>query len=161
MIQQQTNIPAGQEEASIAALVRSHIIDHWSTQDEPVHLRTIRDRLQHHPARTGQLLGLYRQILDQDSVIADGSTAHSELQLSGLVVNRQGQLTVYNRIYRHIFTPAWIEQELAALRPYAEMMQAGNDQTAKIPHAFYGVRPYKMPWTGPKSSSSATRITNS
>ncbi|ABW29586.1 WD40 domain-containing protein [Acaryochloris marina] len=124
VIQQQTNIPAGQEEASIAALVRSHIIDHWSTQDEPVHLRTIRDRLQHHPARTGQLLGLYRQILDQDSVIADGSTAHSELQLSGLVVNRQGQLTVYNRIYRHIFTPAWIEQELAALRPYAEMMQA-------------------------------------
>lgn len=124
VIQQQAEIPAGQEETSIAALVRSHVINHWSTQDEPVHLRTIRDRLQHHPARTGQLLGLYRQILDQEFVVADGSAAHSELQLSGLVVSRQGQLTVYNRIYRHIFNPSWIEQELAALRPYAETMQA-------------------------------------
>lgn len=124
VIQQQASIPAGQEASEIAALVRSQMIDHWSTQDEPVHLRTIRDRLQHYPKRTGQLLGLYRQILDQGSIVADGSTAQSELQLSGLVVNRQGGLRVYNRIYRHIFNHAWIEQELTALRPYAETIQA-------------------------------------
>lgn len=118
------SIPAGQEQTEIAALVRSQIIDHWPTQDEPVHLRTIRDRLRHHPERTGQLLGLYRRILDQTSVVADGSVAQGELQLSGLVVKRQGVLRVYNRIYQAIFNHAWIEQELAALRPYAAMMQA-------------------------------------
>lgn len=117
-------IQAGQEQAAIAELVRSHIIDHWPTQDEPVHLRTIRDRLRHHADRTGQLLGLYRRILDQNTVVADGSVAQAELQLSGLVVKRQGILQVYNRIYQVIFNHAWIEQELAALRPYAAMMQA-------------------------------------
>ncbi|WP_299485406.1 AAA-like domain-containing protein [Acaryochloris sp. IP29b_bin.137] len=117
-------IPAGQEQTVIAGLVRSQIIDHWPTQDEPVHLRTIRDRLRHPPDRTGQLLGLYRRILDQETVVADGSVAQGELQLSGLVVKRQGVLRVYNRIYQAIFNHAWIEQELASLRPYAAMMQA-------------------------------------
>lgn len=124
VVQDPLQIEAGTEKAAIAALVRSRILDHWSTQDEPVHLRTIRDRLRHHPNRTGQLLGLYRQILDQETVIADSSSIQGELQLSGLVVKRQGMLRVYNRIYRQIFDPHWIEQELAALRPYSEMMNA-------------------------------------
>ncbi|WP_299402276.1 AAA-like domain-containing protein [Acaryochloris sp. IP29b_bin.148] len=124
VVQSNSYIEAGTERAAIATLVRSQILDHWPTQDEPVHLRTIRDRLRHHPERTGQLLGLYGQILDQHTVTADGSAAQCELQLSGLVVKRQGMLTVYNRIYRQIFDHHWIEQELAALRPYSEMMNA-------------------------------------
>src|SRR4028119_2014943 len=47
-----------------------------------------------------------------------------ELQLSGLVVKKHGQLQVYNRIYREIFNLDWVQQELAKLRPYQENFAA-------------------------------------
>jgi hypothetical protein len=39
-------ISAGQEVEAIEDLVRSHMILNWESQDEPVHFKTIRDRLQ-------------------------------------------------------------------------------------------------------------------
>src|SRR4028119_1686720 len=47
-----------------------------------------------------------------------------ELQLSGLVVKKHGQLQVYNRIYLEIFNLDWVQQELAKLRPYQENFAA-------------------------------------
>ena len=47
-----------------------------------------------------------------------------ELQLSGLVVKKHGQLQVYNRIYLEIFNLDWVQQELAKLRPYQEKFAA-------------------------------------
>ena len=47
-----------------------------------------------------------------------------ELQLSGLVVKKHGQLQVYNPIYREIFNLDWVQQELAKLRPYQENFAA-------------------------------------
>ena len=43
-----------------------------------------------------------------------------ELRLSGLVVEKQGKLQVYNRLYAQIFDQAWVERKLAALRPYSD-----------------------------------------
>ncbi|NJL41721.1 MAG: hypothetical protein HC899_37360 [Leptolyngbyaceae cyanobacterium SM1_4_3] len=46
LVQQTTDqIPAGGEAQWIAALVQSKVIDQWEAQDQPEHLRTIRDRL--------------------------------------------------------------------------------------------------------------------
>jgi hypothetical protein len=108
----------------IEKLVRSRLIENWESQDEPEHLKTIRDRILRSGQRTGRLLGLYQQILQQGGVVAEDSAEQMELRLSGLVVKQQGKLRVYNRIYELVFNPSWVEQALATLRPYAEVLEA-------------------------------------
>jgi WD40 repeat protein len=108
----------------IDRLVHTHILHNWEAHDEPEHLKTIRDRLLRNSQKTGQLLGLYQQILQQGSVVADSSPEQTELRLSELVVQQQGTLRVYNRIYQQVFDLAWIEQILSKLRPYAEAFNA-------------------------------------
>ncbi|MDY6806858.1 MAG: AAA-like domain-containing protein, partial [Cyanobacteriota bacterium] len=108
---------------NISQLVQTYIIDNWEGQDDPEHLRTIRDRLLRNEQNTSQLLGLYRQVLSSE-VLADASPEQMELQLSGLVANRNGCLLVDNPIYRTIFNESWIEAELNKLRPYSESINA-------------------------------------
>ncbi len=104
----------------IEELVKNSIIENWEAQDEPEHLKTIRDRLLRNEQRAGRLLGLYREILQRGEIPADDSPEQMELRLSGLVVKQEGSLSVYNRIYREVFSYRWVEEALAALRPYAE-----------------------------------------
>jgi len=108
----------------VATLVQSRMIENWATQDEPPHLRTIRDRLLNHEQRASQLLGLYQQILQNGSVPADDSPETIELLLSGLVVKQQGQLRVFNRIYAEVFNSDWVNKQLQTLRPYAVPLEA-------------------------------------
>ncbi len=113
-------IPPNREAEWIEGLVRHKVIENWKSQDQPQHLRTIQDRILGNKQRTGQLLGLYQQILQQGEITADGSPEQIELRLSGLVVEQQGKLKVYNRICETIFDLSWVDQQLAELRPYAE-----------------------------------------
>ncbi|MBI4781750.1 MAG: AAA-like domain-containing protein [Oscillatoriophycideae cyanobacterium NC_groundwater_1537_Pr4_S-0.65um_50_18] len=106
---------------AIEKFVRSCIIDHWEAQDEPEHLKTIRDRLLRHPRSIG-LLELYLKVL-QGKVRCDESSDQLDLLLSGLVVRHQGQLQVFSRIYREVFSPAWVENQLAVC-PYQTAMNA-------------------------------------
>ena len=108
---------AASRDPNIEQLVQQCIVEHWESQDAPPHLRTIRDRIRSSGARRGQILGLYQQILQDPSITIDDSPEQMELQLSGLVVKQQGNLSVYNRIYATVFDLAWVEQELTALRP--------------------------------------------
>jgi WD40 repeat protein len=117
-------IPAGYEAEIVEKLVRDRIIENWESQDEPVHLKTIRDRLLVNEQRAGALLGLYQQILQQGFIEADGSPEQSELRLSGLVVKRDGKLQAYNPIYQAVFDRAWVDKQLEKLRPYAEALVA-------------------------------------
>lgn len=105
-------------QAIIAQLVQQHLLENWEAQDEPEHLRTIRNRLLYDDTIASRLLGLYQRILMGDRIPADVTTEQLELRLSGLVIESQGMLTIKNRIYRQIFTPVWVEQQLANLRPY-------------------------------------------
>lgn len=117
--------PNGIETEWIAELVRIKVLENWESQDDPEHLKTIRDRLLRYQDRAGRLLGLYQQILDSDEgVKGNSSDEQMELRLSGLVVNRQGFLQVYNRIYATVFDRLWVEGELANLRPYSEAIAA-------------------------------------
>ena len=95
-------IPAKKEAEWIANLVQTKIIENWESQDEPEHLRTIRDRLlnSHQSVR---LLELYRKVLHQQESPSTNSPEEKELLLSGLVVKQQGILKVQNRIYKSIF----------------------------------------------------------
>jgi predicted ATPase/GAF domain-containing protein/tRNA A-37 threonylcarbamoyl transferase component Bud32 len=97
-----SSIPSNTEAAWIENLVQTKIIANWESQDEPEHLRTIRDRLLKSKQST-QLLELYRQILQQTEVVAVNNSVERELLLSGLVVKQQGILKVQNRIYQSIF----------------------------------------------------------
>ncbi|MEG4988850.1 AAA-like domain-containing protein [Microcoleus sp. BR0-C5] len=124
----------------ISEIVQSHIIDNWESSDEPVHIKTIRDRLLRSPHRASRLLGLYQKILPLSEppdcrggapvpalvggIGADDTPEQTELRLSGLVVKRAGKLTVSNRIYAAIFSHNWVEKALGDLRPYAESLTA-------------------------------------
>ncbi|MEM9217963.1 MAG: AAA-like domain-containing protein [Cyanobacteria bacterium P01_F01_bin.150] len=113
-------VPMGSETAWVESVVKSCIIQNWESQDEPEHLRTIRDRLQNDEQKMGRILGLYQQILDGAVVNADDGPEHTELQLSGLVVKQNGVLSIRNPIYQAIFTEQWVERNLSALRPYSQ-----------------------------------------
>jgi WD40 repeat protein len=131
----------------ISQIVQSYIIDNWESSDEPVHIKTIRDRLLRNHHHASRLLGLYQKILQPfdapqpplktgdempelsllrsaGGIWADDTPEQTELRLSGLVVKRAGKLTVYNRIYAAIFNPNWVEKALGDLRPYAESLTA-------------------------------------
>jgi len=95
-------IPDHQEAEWIENLVQTRIIDNWESQDEPEHLKTIRDRLLH-SKQSVELLALYRQVLHQGYVVSVDSPEERELILSGLVVKQQGTLRVQNLIYQSIF----------------------------------------------------------
>ncbi|KAF3884436.1 MULTISPECIES: CHASE2 domain-containing protein [Nostocales] len=117
-------IPLGGEAFWVESIVKSRIVDRWEFQDEPQHFRTIRDRLLADEKIAGQLLSIYQQILAGDRVPNEDSREHIELQLSGLVVRKQGKLKVKNPIYKAIFNQEWVGKQLESMRPYAQNLKA-------------------------------------
>lgn len=101
----------------VTQFIQDKLLANWEAQDEPEHLRTIRDRILSNEQYASKVLDLYQQILRHGSIKADASPAQVELRLSGLVVNRLEKLVVANRIYAHIFNPGWIQDVVASLRP--------------------------------------------
>ena len=101
----------------IQEFVRSRIINNWEAQDEPEHLRTVRDRLLRNARSTLQLLKLYRRILQQGKIKAKNCQEHLELRLSGLVTQDGSNLVVKNPIYQAVFNVNWVRQQLNQLDP--------------------------------------------
>ncbi len=104
-------IPANREAAWLEALVQINVIENWESQDEPEHLRTIRDRLLQ-SKQSVRLLELYQRVLRQKDVVSTASPEEMELLLSGLVVKQQGYLRVNNLIYESIFDNRWVEKHI-------------------------------------------------
>lgn len=105
----------------IANIIDRHIVDNWEVQDEPEHLRTIRDRLCYrNSSKTIRLLGLYRDILNGKKILVNHNPEQIELRLSGLVIEDSGVLKVSNPIYAKVFNRLWIDEQLARLRPYSQ-----------------------------------------
>ncbi|MGD1953538.1 MAG: GAF domain-containing protein [Leptolyngbyaceae cyanobacterium] len=123
-------ILVGQERRYVEVLVETRILDNWEVQDEPPHLKTIRDRLLNIDKRTGPLLQLYERILENGDVSADDSGEQLELQLAGLVVKRGEQLRVYNRIYATVFNNQWVQRVLSNV--YEEFMKTVSKQEQKL-----------------------------
>jgi hypothetical protein len=110
-----SKVPTNQEAAWIEQLIRTQIIENWEFNDEPEHLRTIRDRILRDPTQAVSLLTLYRQIRRQEDVVAVESPIQTELLLSGLVIKQQDTLNVHNYIYQLIFDENWVDRTLASL----------------------------------------------
>lgn len=109
-------------------VVTRRLINNWELQDEPIHLRTIRDRLLHYDAENaGRRLGLYQRILEGGAIASRGQPSETDLLLSGLVSRATGKLRIKNRIYRQIFNLDWVTEQLAQLRPYSLMLKSWVD----------------------------------
>lgn len=112
-------------------LVQTQILHNWEAQDQPEHLKTIRDRLLFNEQDAGRLLSLYQEVLyfeeapnQHSPVLADDSPTQLKLLLTGLVEKRSGHLRVKNPIYRAVFNFTWVAQQLDTLRPYAPLLNA-------------------------------------
>lgn len=97
---------------SIPELVKKRVIENWESQDEPEHLRTIRDRILRNSRSSQPLLRLYQKILQQGKISAQNSDPHLQLRLSGLVSFHRGKLVIKNPIYQAIFDLNWLKQQL-------------------------------------------------
>ena len=100
-------------------LAINEIVENWQGQDEPEHLKTVRDRVLRKSDRPSYLLELYQQVLQKKQIVADDSSEQLELILSALVVKREGKLEVANRIYKSVFNINWVEEQLALMRENA------------------------------------------
>ncbi|OKH46957.1 Chase2 sensor protein [Calothrix sp. HK-06] len=109
LISQQPKLQTAQ---SINELVKKRIIENWESQDEPEHLRTVRDRILRNARSTQRLLLLYKKILQQGKILANNSSEHLELRLSGLVHQHQGNLVIKNPIYQAVFDLKWLNKHL-------------------------------------------------
>ncbi len=125
LVARRESVTVDDPKAWVERLVRDQVISNWESNDEPEHLRTIRDRLLRDEQKAARRISLYQQILQEDGLPVDMTNpAHIELRLSGAVVERNRQLYVYNPIYAAIFNPAWAVQTLANLRPYSIAISA-------------------------------------
>lgn len=113
LITQHSDIKAFQsDKKTIRKIVHKYVIDNWESQDEPEHLRTVRDRILRNARSTQKLLQIYKIILQRGKVLINNSYEHLELRLSGLVCQRKGYLIVKNPIYKSIFNLNWVKQQL-------------------------------------------------
>jgi len=108
----------GYDLEAIAEIAQSKIIINWEEQDEPEHLKTVRDRLVKDESTTSLLLGLTEQILIQGSIPADDSPAQRLLSLTNLTVKSGNELVIRNRIYQQIFNLDWLYRQSDKLCPY-------------------------------------------
>ncbi len=136
VLNENSMVPNGQEEAWVEDLVRSRVIENWEAQDTPEHLKTIRDRVLYSGDERvrGRLLGLYQQILeDSIGIETDGSYEQVQLRLTGLVVKHGDRLKVYNPIYASVFDRLWCDRALSDLRPafYGSAFQAWKENVAQ------------------------------
>jgi hypothetical protein len=118
----------------VAQIVADHILHHWESQDEPEHLRTIRDRLIHDPQQMPQRLRLYQKLLlsPEGRLPLNNSPEQRDLLLSGLVHPKQGCLQVKNPIYEAVFNLDWIDQQLAPLMATAT---SAGEPLPVVPHS--------------------------
>ena len=109
---------SGYEADWVKDLVTKKIIKDWVAQDEPEHLKTIRDRLLRNEQKASCLLKITAQICQEGFVVADDSIEQKYLLLSNLVVKKGAKLIYRNPIYQQIFNLDWIEQQQANLLPF-------------------------------------------
>ncbi|MEM8641144.1 MAG: GAF domain-containing protein [Cyanobacteria bacterium P01_G01_bin.54] len=109
-------------------LISQRILHNWEVQDEPPHLKTIRDRLLQPGKRPTPLLKIYQRVLQGEAVAAENSPEQMELRLSGLLVQRNKYLALCNHIYGAIFDRAWVQKTLNQVQPSFQQMVAQQEQ---------------------------------
>ncbi|NET08833.1 MAG: GAF domain-containing protein, partial [Symploca sp. SIO2B6] len=111
-------------------LVHTKLINDWEAQDEPPHLKTIRDRLLRVEQNAGPMLRMYQQILEDGYIDANNSADQIALQMAGIIVKQGNRLRVYNKIYAAVFNTQWVQRALSNL--HADFMETVMKQEQKL-----------------------------
>ncbi|GLP97261.1 AAA-like domain-containing protein [Paraferrimonas sedimenticola] len=111
-------------------LLATEVLADWEGQDNPEHLRTIRDRVLLDETNSLQNLGLYQKVLEQQDtgVSVERVSGHERLYLTGLVEIHKGRIFPRNRLYTQVFDAQWVESHLAARRPYHKALRNWLDR---------------------------------
>lgn len=91
--------------------VYDQVIKNWEIQDEPEHLKTIRDRILN-VKYFKSTLKLYQKILQGYPVKFIINHEHIDLCLSGLVIRKTEFCYINNPICQTIFNDQWLEEKL-------------------------------------------------
>lgn len=118
------------EKAQIQHLVENYITNEWRQKDDPEYFLHIEKRVMRYKVtgnettagltdetKTAHLLNLYRRILEGEEITWNRSNDQLDLQLSGLVSNKNGILKPISPIHEEIFNLAWINKCLKSIRP--------------------------------------------
>ncbi|HEY9800248.1 MAG TPA: GTP-binding protein [Leptolyngbyaceae cyanobacterium] len=116
-------IPEGAEAARIEELVQTHIITDWENKETSYFFKSIRSLLLKNKKLVPNILQLYQQLLQQGEIAEDNSAEQREISQSGLVIQQQNKLRIYNRIYTSIFNLTWVNQEISDWRPFAPQFE--------------------------------------
>ena len=95
-------------ESWVLEIIQTKLIKNWEAQDEPPHLKTIRDRLLRPDDKIIDRLELYQQLLQKDIILSDNSSEQMELRLSGIALKQGSQIKIYNPIYATVFNHEWV-----------------------------------------------------
>ena len=116
-------------EQRVDELIENQVLANWENNDNPEHLRTIKDRILSDADHCAQMLALYLQVLEAGETgldIADIGD-YSRLYLTGLIAVRDGRVTARTRIYETLFDRDWAQRQLNSLRPYSEKLRAWEE----------------------------------
>ena len=108
-------------------IIQKRIIQNWEAQDEQEHLKHIRDRMLLNEQHAIYHLESHRQLLKEGEIAFNNTPEQMRLRLTGLVVEQEGKLRIYNRIYARIFDLNWVEKELKKQRPYGKQIRVWLD----------------------------------
>ena len=109
------NNSAADSKALVNDVVTVQVLQHWEADDEPEHLRTIRDRLVRESQSNRRILTIYRKIVRAGNLPSQDLIEHLKLRLSGIVEVHRGQLRIKNPIYAAIFNLEWVDEQILAL----------------------------------------------
>ncbi len=106
-------IAAGVEVIWVEKLIQDYVIDNWESRPLGEFLQTIQQYvLNNKICQPKNLLTLYLQVLQEETLRVNNSLEKQELIKVGLVVEQEGELTVSNRIYQSIFNSDWVKKQL-------------------------------------------------
>ncbi|QFU23057.1 response regulator [Shewanella eurypsychrophilus] len=113
------------EQALVDKVVKEKIIDDWKSNDNPEHLRTIKDRLILDDKVSVHSLATYAELLSSPigELQIDKVGDISRLYLTGLISQRKGVIRVRTKVYEEVFNLAWLSAQLQNIRPYAEKLK--------------------------------------
>jgi len=109
------NITLANQSAIVDTLVENRILEDWHKQGAAKHLKTLERKLLRYGQRDSLLI-LYLQVWQRGTFAPMNASAEQTfLQMAGLVTIREGQLTVSNDIYAHVFDEVWLERQLPGI----------------------------------------------
>ena len=109
-------------------IISSRMINKWKVEPEAELLREIsRYLLENKRCDPFCLLIIYRRVILLKKLELSSEKEKEELKKIGIILEKNGNLTITNLLYKTVFNLVWTNQNLGQLRPYAKKLVAWID----------------------------------